>query len=267
MMMEHLPTMQDHRDGATLSAQVFASLRADLKANRFRPGEKLHFDRMRAIYDVGLAPLREALSRLSASGLVVQVGQKGFRVAPASLEDLLDVVETRRFLEVRIFQDAVRHGDEAWEAALVGAFHRFSKVSARKPASPEERSAWEEQHTKFHMALMAGCPSRWMLQFWSTVYDQAERYRRLAFEVGHWSDDELKDHQKLLDAALARDVEKAGELLHQHIGVSAERLITQIDERFWSKSAEKDSARRRRAAPLVAPANPPTSTTRSTLNK
>jgi DNA-binding GntR family transcriptional regulator len=247
--------MAEIDESTTLAAQVFASLRADLKANRFKPGERLHFEKMRAIYDVGVAPLREALSRLSESGLVVQVGQKGFRVAPASLEDLQDVIETRRFLEVRIFQEAVRHGDEAWEASLVGAFHRFSKVSRQKPANAEERTAWEEQHTNFHRVLMAGCPNRWLLHLWSIVFDQAERYRRLAFEVGHWSDDELGDHERLLEAALARDSTQAGQLLHQHIGVSAERLIAQISRDLIAASAgeeDRGGARRRRVAALPA---------------
>lgn len=242
-------------ESTTLAAQVFASLRADLKANRFKPGERLHFERMRAIYDVGIAPLREALSRLSESGLVVQIGQKGFRVAPATLDDLHDVIETRRFLEVRIFQDAVQHGDEAWEASLVGAFHRFSKVSRQKPATAEERAAWEEQHTNFHRVLLSGCPSRWLLHLWSMVFDQAERYRRLALEVGHWSEDELGDHELLLQAALARDVERAGQLLQQHIGVSAKRLIAQISPDLEAAApAEEESrgsTRRKRIPPTT----------------
>jgi GntR family carbon starvation induced transcriptional regulator len=214
----------------TLGIEVFCQLRDDLKANRFKPGERLRFENMKRIYDVGVAPLREALSRLTEAGLVVQIGQKGYRVAPASLADLRDIVETRRFLEVRGFQEAVRHGGDDWEEAIVAAFHGFSKVSQRKPATAAERAVWEERHSNFHNALMSGCPSRWLLQLWSMVFDHAERYRRLAIEVGHWSDDELGDHKKLLDAALARDADKAGELLHQHIGFSAERLLARIGQ-------------------------------------
>ena len=88
----------------TLAIEVFGRLRHDLKANRFKPGERLDFSRIKEMYEVGVAPLREALSRLVEAGLVVQVGQKGFRAAPVSFDDLKDVVDTRRFLEVRAFQ-------------------------------------------------------------------------------------------------------------------------------------------------------------------
>lgn len=213
---------------ATLGEQVFSQLRRDLKANQFKPDERLKFDRMSEIYGAGTAPLREALARLSESGLVVQVGQKGFRVAPVSLEDLEDVIETRRNLEVRAAQDAVENGSEEWEAALVASFHRFAKVASVKPTGAEARALWEERHTDFHRALLAGCKSRWTRQLWSIVFDQAERYRRSAIEMGHWSEDELADHKALLDAALARDAARLGALLHKHIGVSAERLLRHL---------------------------------------
>jgi GntR family carbon starvation induced transcriptional regulator len=211
----------------TLAIEVFGQLRHDLKANRFKPGERLDFSRIKEMYDVGVAPLREALSRLVEAGLVVQVGQKGFRAAPVSLDDLTDVVDTRRFLEVRAFQESVRLGDDDWEGRMIAAFHGLSKVSQRS-AETLDKAAWEIKHGEFHRALMSACRSRWLLQLWSTVFDQAERYRSLALGIGHWSEDELGDHKQLLDAALARDIDRAGELLHRHIGFSAQRLLEGI---------------------------------------
>lgn len=218
---------EDRPVSTTLAIEVFGRLRHDLKANRFKPGERLDFSRIKEMYEVGVAPLREALSRLVEAGLVVQVGQKGFRAAPVSFDDLKDVVDTRRFLEVRAFQESIRLGDDDWEGAVVAAFHGLSKVSQRSSGKPDA-AAWEIKHGEFHRALMSACRSRWLLQLWSTVFDQAERYRSLALGSGHWSPDELGDHKKLLDAALARDADLAGELLHGHIGFSAQRLLEGI---------------------------------------
>ncbi len=216
------------KDAATRTEQVFRRLRDDLLANRFQPNEPLRFERMRELYESGIAPLREALSRLSESGLVVQVGQKGFRAAPFSLEDLHDIVETRRKLEVLAAQDAAQNGSEQWESNLVATFHRFGKVSRSKPETVAERAVWEERHTEFHRALIAGCRSRWTQQLWSIVFDHAERYRRSAIGLGHWSENEYADHKLLFDAAINRDPERLGELLHSHIGVSAERLVMHL---------------------------------------
>jgi GntR family carbon starvation induced transcriptional regulator len=246
MRFRHQPEAEE---SATLSGQVLIRLREDLKANRFKPDERLRFERMKQIYDVGIAPLREALARLAEVGLVVQLGQKGFRVAPASLADLRDVVETRRLLEVRAFEEAVIHGSDDWEGSIVAAFHQFSKTARRKPVTAGERADWEEHHTDFHRALLAGCPNLLLLRLWSVVFDKAERYRRLALEIGDWSQDELGDHARLLEAALARKSEQAGDLLYRHIGSSAERLIARLGPALVATADEgRSKGRTRRAA-------------------
>jgi DNA-binding GntR family transcriptional regulator len=236
----------------TLAGYAFERLRDDLKANRFEPGARLRFEDMRARYDVGVAPLREALSRLAETGMVVQIGQKGFRAATASLEDLADVIETRRFLEVRALQDALANTQDDWESALVAAFHRFAKVCRRNPRTAVERAVWEEHHTALHRALVGGCRSRWLMQFWSTVFDQAERYRRMAITGGLDADRERDEHGRIVQAALARDVETASALLHRHIGNSARRLgdrlgrvLAQPDKQKPSCNGKSRTAHRR----------------------
>jgi DNA-binding GntR family transcriptional regulator len=213
----------------TLAACTFERLRSDLKANRFKPGERLAFSEMRAAYGVGVAPLREALSRLSETGLVVQLQQKGFRVAQASLEDLADIVDTRRFLEIRALEAALANPDDSWEGELAAAFHRFSKLSRLRPETTAERATWEESHTTLHHAFVAGCPNRWLLHFWATVFDQAERYRRLTLQTGRWAE-EISDHEAIVNAILNRDADKAVALLGAHIGHSAESLITRLKD-------------------------------------
>lgn len=227
----------------TLSAAVLSRLREDLKANRFEPGAKLRFEEMREIYQVGLAPLREALMRLAEAGLVVQTGQKGFRVAPASIDDLRDVVETRRFLELRLIEDSIQHGDEDWESRVVASLYRFSKVSKRAPSTPAERAEWERHHTDLHKALVSGAKSRWLSQFWSTVFDQAERYRRLALKGGHWPSDELQRHEELVEAALERNIKKATESLRRHIGGSVERLMPRLEPAATGRAGPKRRAK------------------------
>lgn len=214
----------------TLAEYAFEQLRKDLKANRYGHAGRLPLEKLKSLYDVGAAPLREALSRLIEAGLVVQVGQKGFSVAPASLEDMRDVVETRRFLEVRALEDALTNKDDRWEGDLVAAFHRFEKASNGPLKTRAEREVWEERHTALHRALLGGCRSRWLLHSWSAVFDQAERYRRLAIEIQVEPSTEIGEHAKLVNAALKREVEKCCKLLGRHIGSSADRLSAPLEK-------------------------------------
>src|SRR5712672_2028195 len=74
---------------------VYQHLRADILACRLRPGVKLQINLLAEDLGVSLSGVREALSKLSAEGLVVAEPQRGFRVAPVSLEDLGDLTMTR----------------------------------------------------------------------------------------------------------------------------------------------------------------------------
>ena len=68
----------------TLAIEVFGRLRHDLKANRFKPGERLDFSRIKEMYEVGVAPLREALSRLES---MITMG--GFTLPSRTIREMI----------------------------------------------------------------------------------------------------------------------------------------------------------------------------------
>jgi DNA-binding GntR family transcriptional regulator len=74
----------------TLATDVFDRLRSDILHCRVDPGMRLTFSYMRQRYAAGLSPAREALMRLAAGGLVQWNDLKGFRVAPAFREEMVD---------------------------------------------------------------------------------------------------------------------------------------------------------------------------------
>lgn len=211
-------------DVSTLAAYALDRLRADLKANRFPPGERLRTDELQALYKVGLSPLREALVRLAEIGLVAQIGQRGFRVAEASLDDLSHILAARRFFEHRAVSDSLARGDDRWEADLVLTFRRLSNASLAPATSENSYQGWEQCHAQFHAALVSACSSDWLLKQWRAAFDQAERYRRLVPKSEEWFRKQVPEHQELLEAALARDLNKVGTLLQHHVGVSSELL-------------------------------------------
>jgi DNA-binding GntR family transcriptional regulator len=81
---------------ATFAEHAFNLLHADIVRAKLRPGEKMHVERIRKAYGVGATPLRKALSRLSSLDLVTAEGQRGFRVAPVSVANLLDITKRAR---------------------------------------------------------------------------------------------------------------------------------------------------------------------------
>src|ERR1700751_4885915 len=72
-------------------------------------------DAARERYTLGRSPVREALSRVALEGLAVAEGQRGFFVAPATREELLDIADLRINFSVLSLERSIRHGGDEWE--------------------------------------------------------------------------------------------------------------------------------------------------------
>lgn len=207
---------------ATLAEAAFARLRADILGAKFQPGEKMHVERLRAEYGVGATPLREALSKLSSLELVVAEGQRGFRVAPVSLENLLDITRTRAWVESAALRAAIPAGDRHWEAQIVAAAHRLK--TCPKNDGEKLSDEWYHDNRAFHDALVAACNSRQTMAFRAQLYDLSDRYRRLSVQSGLSGRDFDAEHQRIMDAALARDADKAVAFTVEHF-IETSRVI------------------------------------------
>ena len=211
----------------TMASTVYDRLRDDIMCGELAPGEKLRVEFLRARYGAGTSPIREALNRLSSDGFVVQEDQKGFRVAPVSRNELIELIKTRCWIEGVALRESAANGDLAWEETIVLGFHRLSRVP--KTADPEASAPnpqWEDLHRAFHMTLLMACGSHLLLEFCEQLADRAKRYRRLAVIVNYPERNELEEHRDLMDAMLARDADKAVALLDAHY----QRTGQQIEE-------------------------------------
>ena len=171
-------------------------------------------------YELGVGPLREALSQLVAEGLVTVINQKGYRVAPMSEQELLDIFDARANMEAMLVRLAIERGGEEWEADLLARMHLLNKLESRD-ASEMMLDEWDQRHQAFHTAIVAGCGSRYLLQMRERLFDLAARYRYVWLRKTVLSvamlEEKHGEHQRLLDAVLAGDADKAGELMYQHL--------------------------------------------------
>jgi DNA-binding GntR family transcriptional regulator len=207
-------------EAGSLTESAYRNIRADIIAGRFPPGTKLQIDDLKARYGLSASPLREALARLISQGFVSVESQRGFRVAAMNAEDLADITLARQVVEVAALKRAIERGDDAWEGAIVSAFHRLDRYVARREGKPVENLAeFGELHKAFHVALIAACGSPRLLDEQSRLYDQAERYRHGMMQnfmvMGHGV--LMEEHKQLMDMVLARDAENACASLHHHL--------------------------------------------------
>ena len=206
----------DESVSPTLTARVLGLMRSDILELRLEPGSKLVLDELRDKYDVGASPLRESLSRLTVEGLVTGEDRRGFRVAPITEEDFIDLTMLRKEIEVLAVTRSVERGDDMWEANLLRAFHHMSLAT---PAQQTFLAEWPGRHQTFHEALVSACGSPRLLHLRRQLFDQFTRYQRIAPRHVWRSAGNDTEHKKMLEAALARDTRKCEQLILGHIKV------------------------------------------------
>ena len=219
----------------TLADETFERLRADIISSRLAPGKKLRFHDLRETYGVGVSPLREALSRLAENRLVVATGQRGFHVSEISVENIIDVAMVRKQIDGLALRLSIEHGDDTWEGELLAARHKLALLE--RAGADVAEDLWERRHREFHYTLISACQSPCLLHLHSMLNDQFDRYRRLSAKSAQQSGPRALMHKQILDAALARNAEKAAKLLESHIAEATKWIVAGLRDQSASPQA------------------------------
>ena len=201
----------------TLSDDIYQRMRADILSGRLMVGQRLKLAAMATDYGVSLNIVREGLSRLASERLVKTQPQQGFAVTAMTASELNDLTFVRISVETLALKRSIELGGVEWEATLMAAHHRLANTPIQSPNAPDQRNeAYVEAHSAFHAALIGACQSPMLLEMRQSLHDAAELYRRLAYAKRRVHKDPAKEHKKLVDAALARNVQSATALLAKH---------------------------------------------------
>lgn len=210
---------------STQASTVYDRLQNDILTGKLKPGVKLRLKDLIEQYDTGNSPLREALNRLSANGMVVREENRGFRVPPASAKELMELTRTRIWLEEIALRESIANGDSDWEERIVLAFHWLARAARSGDKTQYTSAEWEEHHREFHLALISACDSDILVGFCAELHQRTFRYRNLAEVVEYRGIHELGEHEELQQAVLNHDADLAVELLRKHYTVTSQILI------------------------------------------
>ena len=101
-----------------LRETVYEQLRAEMISCKLAPGTEMREAELAARFDMSKSPVRDALMRLEREGLVITSPRQGYRVAPVSLSDVLDMFHLRAALERACVERIVIHASDEQLAEL-----------------------------------------------------------------------------------------------------------------------------------------------------
>jgi len=207
----------------TLAERAFATLHEAIVTGALAPGERLPIEDLAEVLDMSPMPIREALRLLDSVGLVENIPHRGARVTELSIEDLREVYEARLALEPL----AVRHAAENFtdEDAQRAADRLADHVRASKQRTLGP--IWTT-HTAFHFALYEAAKSRWMLRLIHPLLESSERYRFAMLPVRLNLDKRRLEHERILQACIDHDPDRASIELHNHLARTANTIAGQM---------------------------------------
>lgn len=201
---------------------VHDALRAEILTGELAPGTTLRQEDLAQRLEVSRMPVREALKRLEAEGLVETLPTRRVRVAPLRHEEVEDVWDLRAALEPlairlavpRLTRSDLREAGHALEAA----------DDEGDPATFGARNA------RFHLCLMEPCRRPRLLAAIRSLLGVGDRYLRAALPDETHNARVRDEHRELLAAARAGDPARAAEVAERHVRGSGARLLALFDE-------------------------------------
>lgn len=217
---------------APLSEQAYNALRMDILSGGILPGAQLKLDKLKKDYGFSSSPLREALNRLVSEGMVTTEGKRGFFAATVSKKEFEDISRLMLLLDAMALQEAIEMGDDAWEGSVLSAFHQLERCEGRLASGISYSSdvEWATRYNSFFAALFSACSSPQLMQIRSALFQHSERYRLIAARAKPDKKSKLGELKKLINATVDREMQKAGNILKNHLEQMAAPVIKYVSQ-------------------------------------
>jgi DNA-binding GntR family transcriptional regulator len=210
-------------EARTVAATVGQRLRALILQGQLPPGTVLRLAPLAASLGVSVMPVREALRRLEAEGLVVVTPRRGTTVAELSVEDAEEIYALRVALETL----CARHAAERLtDADLTELDRLFGNMEAAQSRS--DLDAFVEADHAFHEHLYGIASRPRLARMISDLQDRSSRYLPYLYRAWQMVENPLEAHRPLLSAIHDRDVRRVEELTREHMNQAAGRLMRAI---------------------------------------
>jgi DNA-binding GntR family transcriptional regulator len=234
---EGLPEVPALAQSQVLSERVYRAVLQMLAQGSLRRGAALRIGVLSKALAVSPTPVREALARLAAAGLIAHEARKGYRIAPPLTSDQLkELMDARRLIEVGAIGHACRNGGVAFRSDLAVALEAQSAavdaLNAANPADRAERVALEwrvlEADLRFHQVIFDHTRNQFIHVMADALRAQLYRVRQSAEQGLYDSAPALAEHRMILSAVATGDPATAESAMKRHIDLVESRSAADL---------------------------------------
>ena len=213
--------------------EVYERLRKMITSGILKPGERLNKNQLCDIFQVSRAPLREAIQKLAAKGLLKKECQKGTYVVKLTGSDIKVLFDLRQNLETLAVKESVNTIPEDKLLALKKYFENEENCYINNPEF-EKSEDYNNRDMELHFDLIINYSESMILRhIGSTLIDLAE----ITFNISTAPSSSIREHIEIIDALILRDAVKAGKALSSHFRNMKKFVISELNRTIKSEES------------------------------
>jgi len=185
--------MNKKSKASLLTDRIADSVRERILTMQLGPGVRLNVDDLRVMYDSSHIPIREALQRLEAEGLVIRLPNKSTHVASLDTPDALDLIDLRAQIEPMVATRALARRSANDVATARRALARLQKLD-NKGKVPE----FAEAHQQYHRSLLQPGLTPVYERHLTMIWQGLNRHMRYFYTIPEFSLAGSEQHEQML---------------------------------------------------------------------
>ena len=205
---------------APVSERIYLALRQEIMRCEIAPGTTMDAAAIARRYEVSKTPVRDAMQKLAADGLVAILPRSGYRVAAITFQAVHEILDLRAAIGPHAARQAARYATAADIAELRRIVSEY--------AAPLDVGAMQQVARRFHVAIARCSRNKRVITLSESLFDELERLLRFAIDFSVKAGEHSDEHTALVDAIEAGDGERAAAIEAAHIKGSREFLIERL---------------------------------------
>lgn len=196
----------------SLAEQVQGRLKEALLNGEFDPNERLIEERLAEAFKISRTPLRQALQQLGEQGLLEKHPSGGYKPVNLTLQDVMDAVEVRAFLESLLAKRAAANATEAEIMQISAYSNLFNSAKTNK-----NLQRLIELNSQLHLAVRQSARSPLLSKVLNELDSRTEKVVRYYIDVTTIDVWTITDHTEIIEYISNRDGDKAMESMREHV--------------------------------------------------
>lgn len=207
--------------GLPRGEQAYRHLRSAIQSGRLKPGDRLREGELALEVGLSRTPVREALAKLAAEGLVVHDASRGIMVAELDYRMVTELYYMREVLEGTAARLAAQHASDVEISILEDLCRQYGEAL-------DDEAKLARSNRQFHDTLYRCSHNRYLSNMLTVLHDALSLLGRTTLASQERATETLREHEAVVDAVRNRDADGAEQALRNHIRAAQKVRMKQL---------------------------------------